>query len=217
MKMRMMMRRRVLNTLARPVALAAVPLLAAAAIAIAGPPWISLEYPPNRLDRETRGALALVRIYHHEHQGQFPVQGTAEGIVEGDRVSIPLKFTSVGNEGAWAAWGQIPEEGSWVLAIHGTDGTSGTEVSILAALADGNREIAFVKVPRSRDGNWPRAASDRDVESMLRQAVVTAEVQGASPFRAITIGEAAMGFGGALLLFPFGLAAVRRRREDMAA
>ena len=209
------MRWRALNTLARPATLAAVLVLTGAAIAVAGPPWISLEYPPNRLEPETRGALALVRIYHHEHLGQFPVEGTAEGIMNGDRISLPLRFTSVGNQGAWAVWAKIPEEGNWVLAIHGTDGTSGAEVSILAALAGGNKEIALVKVPRSREGNWPRAATDRDVESMLSQAVVMAEAQGQSPFRAITVGEAAMGLGGALLL-PFGLAALRRRREDLS-
>jgi hypothetical protein len=210
----MTMRWRALQTFARPAILATAPLLVAATIAIAGPPWISIEYPPNRLDKDTRGALALVRVYHHENAGQFPVEGTAEGIVDGQRVSLPLKFTPVGDEGVWAAWGKIPEEGNWVLAIHGTDGISKAEVSILAALAEGNQEISFVKVPRSREGNWPRAASDRDVESMLQTAVVMAEAQGRSPFNAITVGEAAMGLGGALLLLPFGLAAVRRRREE---
>jgi hypothetical protein len=209
------MRWRKLKTFARPAMLATVPLLVAATIAIAGPPWISIEYPPNRLDKETRGALALVRIYHHEHQGQFPVEGTAEGIVDGERVSLPLKFTAVGDEGVWAAWGQIPGEGNWVLAIHGTDGVSRAEVSILAALAGGNQEISFVKVPRSREGNWPRAANDRDVESMLRTAVAMTEAQGESPFRAVTFGEAAMGLGGALLLIPVGMAARRRREEPI--
>jgi len=203
-----------LRTLSRPVILATAPLLVAATIGIAGPPWISLEYPPNRLDKETRGALALVRIYHHENAGQFPVEGTAEGVVDGERVSLPLKFTPVGDEGVWAAWGKIPEDGNWVLAIHGTDGVSKAEVSILAALAAGNQEISFVKVPRSREGNWPRGATERDVESMLRTAVAMAEAQGRSPFRSITVGEAAMGLGGALLLVPFGLAALRRREED---
>ena len=211
------MRWNALKTFARPAILATAPLLVAATIAIAGPPWISIEYPPNRLDKETRGALALVRIYHHENAGQFPVEGTAEGVVDGERVSLPLKFTPVGDEGVWAAWGRIPEEGNWVLAIHGTDGVSKAEISILAALADGNQEISFVKVPRSREGNWPRAANDGDVESMLQTAVVMAEAQGRSPFRAITVGEAAMGLGGALLLIPFGLSAVRRRREDEVA
>ena len=209
--------RRALRTFVRPAILATAPLLVAATIAIAGPPWISIEYPPNRLDRETRGALALVRIYHHQYAGQFPVEGTAEGIVDGDRVSLPLKFTPIGSKGVWAVWGEIPKEGNWVLAIHGTDGVSHTEVSILAALADGNREISFVKVPRSREGNWPRAAKDSDVESMLRTAVVMAEAQGRSPFRSITVGEAAMGIGGMILLAPFGLAAIRRRREIDAA
>ena len=211
------MRWNALKTFARPAILATAPLLVAVTIAIAGPPWISIEYPPNRLDKETRGALALVRIYHHENAGQFPVEGTAEGVVDGERVSLPLKFTPVGDEGVWAAWGQIPDEGNWVLAIHGTDGVSKAEISILAALAEGNQEISFVKVPRSREGNWPRAANDRDVESMLQTAVVMAEAQGRSPFRAITVGEAAMGLGGALLLLPFGLTAVRRRREDEVA
>ena len=208
------MRWRALQTFARPAILATAPLLVAATIAIAGPPWISIAYPPNRLDKDTRGALALVRIYHHENAGQCPVEGPAEGLVDGQRVSLPLKFTAVGDEGVWAAWGKIPEEGNWVLAIHGTDGISKAEVSILAALAEGNQEISFVKVPRSREGNWPRAASDSDVESMLQTAVVMAEAQGRSPFSAITVGEAAMGLGGALLLLPFGLAAVRRRREE---
>jgi hypothetical protein len=204
-------------TFARPAILATATLLVAATIAIAGPPWISIEYPPNRLDEETRGALALVRIYHHENAGQFPIEGTAEGVVNGERVSLPLKFTAVGDEGVWAVWGKIPEEGHWVLAIHGTDGVTDVEVSILAALADGNEEISFVRVPRSRQGNWPRAATDRDLESMLQTAVVMAEAQGRSPFRAITVGEAAMGLGGAVLLLPIGLAAVRKRREDAAA
>ena len=183
---------RALKTFARPSILAIGPLLVAATIAIAGPPWISIEYPPNRLDGDTRGALALVRMYHHEHQGQFPVEGTAEGVVDGERVSLPLKFTPVGSAGVWAVWGEIPKEGNWVLAIHGTDGVSKAEVSILAALAAGNQEISFVKVPRSREGNWPRAASARDVESMLQTAIVLAEAQGGSPYRSITVGEAAM-------------------------
>ncbi len=207
--------RKALETLTRPVILATAPLLLAATIAIAGPPWISLEYPANRLDERTRGALALVRIYHHQNAGQFPIEGTAEGIVDEERVSLPLRFTPVGSEGVWAVWGEIPEEGNWVLAIHGTDGVTSTEISILAALAAGNEEISVVKVPRSRQGNWPRAAKASDVEAMLETAVVVAEAQGGrSPFRAVTVGEAAMGLGGALLLVPFGLAAVRRRRDD---
>ena len=210
------MKWRDLKTVARPTMLATAPLLVAVSVALAGPPWISIEYPPNRLDGETRGALALVRIYHHENAGQFPVEGTAEGIVDGERVSLPLEFTPVGDEGVWAAWGKIPEDGNWVLAIHGTDGVSNAEVSILAALADGNEEISFVKVPRSRQGNWPRAATDSDVESMLRTAVVVGEAQGRSPFRAITVGEAATGLGGALLLLPLGMAALRRREDEAA-
>jgi len=209
--------RKMSSTVARLAFLAAAPSLVAATVAVAGPPWISLEYPPNRLDPQSRGALAVVHVYHHEHQGQFPVQGTAEGVVDGRRVSIPLRFTPIGDRGSWAVWGEVPEEGNWVLAIHGTDGVTSVEVSLLAALADGNREVSFVKVPRAKEGNWPRLATERDVESMLRAAVVVAEAQGASPFRSITVGEAAMGLGGALLLLPLGLVATRKRKRNEAA
>ncbi len=74
------------------------------------------------------------------------------------------------------------------------------EMASKAAVAAGNQEMWFVKVPRSREGNWPRAASGRDGESMLQTAIVMDEAQGRSRFRSITVGEAAMGLGGALLL-----------------
>jgi len=70
-----------------------------------------------------------------------------------------------------------------------------------------------VKVPRSSQGNWPRAATDRDVESMLEHTVELAEAQRGSPFQAITFGSAAAGVGG-VLLPSLGLAALRRRRKD---
>ena len=69
--------------------------------------------------------------------------------------------------------------------------------------------------PRSREGTWPRAASDPDVESMLQQTIVMAEAQDRSSFRSSTVGEAAMDLGGVLLLVPSGLAAIRRRQEDL--
>ena len=105
------------TTVAGSALLALMLLLGATAIAFAGPPWISIEYPPNALNKETRGALALVRIYHHENPGQFPVEGTAEGIVAGERLSVPLRFTPVGHEGVWAVWG-LPS--SAIIRIRGS-------------------------------------------------------------------------------------------------
>ena len=46
---------------------------------------------------------------------------------------------------------------------------------------------------------------------MLETAVALAGLEGRSPFPLITVGEAAMGMGGAVLLLPLGLAAWRRR------
>ncbi|HEX6058177.1 MAG TPA: hypothetical protein VFZ11_04085, partial [Gemmatimonadaceae bacterium] len=86
--------------LAVPVAIAVAaassdsPMSDAAAPATAGPPWISIEYPANPLDRTTKGAYLLVHAFHHGTPVGLPVRGTAEGLVNGARRTIALDFTA---------------------------------------------------------------------------------------------------------------------------
>src|SRR5690606_14581273 len=47
--------------IARAALLPAALVLALATPALAGPPWISIEYPANPLDPATRGALMVIR------------------------------------------------------------------------------------------------------------------------------------------------------------
>ena len=56
--------------------------------AVAGPPWISIEYPVNPYDRTTKDAFLLVHAFHHGNATDFPVNGTAEGLVNGQRRSL---------------------------------------------------------------------------------------------------------------------------------
>lgn len=73
----------------------AVALVAAApssSARLAGPPWISIEYPANPLDPSTRGDYLLVHAFHHQLAVSAPVRGTAEGLVNGVRKSIELRF-----------------------------------------------------------------------------------------------------------------------------
>ncbi len=86
----------------------------------AGPPWISLEIPANPLDPTTRGAALAIHTFHHERPVGFPVTGTAEGLVNGQRRTIELEFTETSRPGVYALKQQWPTEGDWLLAISTT-------------------------------------------------------------------------------------------------
>jgi hypothetical protein len=176
--------------------------------ALAGPPWISIEYPANPHHESTRGALMLVRAYHHSTGIDAPLSGTLEGIVDGKRVSRRIDITRTNIAGTYAVRAGMPREGTWVVAIHlrnGTEDGAGAVVTL-----DSRGSIAHVEVPsnRSRDG-WtvPRAINRGDVDSALRSARVAAGEE--SP-----IGLA--GVAG-LLGLPLLLLTLRRARRGLAA
>ena len=182
----------------------------------AGPPWISVEYPANPFDRATEGALAIVHTYHHGDAISFPVRGTAEGLVGGERQTIPLDLRNTSRSGVYAAFADLPDEGSWVLAVHMTDTEVDIEASILVALDD-RRDLAAVRVAHSIMDGWivPRAASAAEIEELLiatdKFATIRREV---GLTRGPEVGTFRLaGFGALLLLVPIGLVAVRRRRR----
>ena len=83
-----------------------------------GPPWLSIEMPANPMFQETRGAALVVHAYHHGNAAGYTIRGTAEGIVDGQRHSIPLQLTRVKSAiGTYALTQQWPSEGNWVLAF----------------------------------------------------------------------------------------------------
>ncbi len=147
--------------------------------ATVGPPWISIEYPANPLDRTTRGAYLLVHAFHHGTPVGLPVRGTAEGMVDGRRRTLALEFTSTSRPGVYALTRQWPAEGQWLLAITVTQGDSDSGATALVRLAaDGG--IASVEVPSRQEGGWtiPNAVSRRDIDRALA-AHVAAPAAGA--------------------------------------
>lgn len=160
-------------------ALAAVVLTVVMAMAPAriGPPWISIEYPPSPFDRTTRDAFLLVHAFHHGTPMNFPVAGRAEGIVDGNRRSIRLDFTTTSRQGVYALRKQWPSEGNWVLAIDVTqegDSKAGALVEIGAS-----GEVAKVTVPTNRRDGWaiPRAITAAEVDAALRTRVALASAR----------------------------------------
>ena len=140
----------------------------AAVAARRGPPWISVEYPPSPYDRTTRGAFLLVHAFHHGTPADFPVRGTAEGLVDGKRRTVALRFEKTSRTGVFAVRKQWPDEGRWVLSL-GVEQGSTVAGALVVIGADGT--VASVRVPTGRiagyDGDVPRAISTREIEQAL--------------------------------------------------
>lgn len=145
-------------------------VLGLAVPALAGPPWISIELPANPHDPATRGALFVVHAYHHGAGVQYPVTGTAEGLVGGERRSIPLTITVTDRAGIYAVARPHLDEGRWVLVIR-LDTGNGNGATALVSL-DGETQVAGVSVPSRADREgWtiPREVSAEEIDTMLRQ------------------------------------------------
>jgi len=158
-----------------PAVLAATAVAAAAPSASharRGPPWISVESPPNPHDPTTRDALLVVRTYHHGTQLDQGVRGTAEGIVGTERRTIQLRFEKASQPGVYALRRQWPAEGRWALVM--TTGTGDGASALVTLGADG--QVASVTVPTRRQDGWsiPRAVTRAEVDAALGLRVARA-------------------------------------------
>ena len=186
-----------------PAIFAAALTIAAASPALAGPPWISAEYPANPFHDDTRGSLLLVHTFHHGQTRQVPMTGVAEGIVNGRRQTVQLQVTETYRPGVYAVRGNLPKDGNWALVITMKDG-GGAQASLLASM-NGAREILAVNVPHDIKNGWivPRAATSAEINAALQSAVALSHAE-----RNYT-GAASVGVIGLLLLG--SLVGLRRR------
>ncbi len=157
--------------MSRRFALAALLVAALPATALAGPPWISIELPANPWEPATRGAFLVVHAYHHGIPMAAPISGTAEGIVNGQRKSITLKFDQTSRAGVFALRKQWGNAGRWVLVITVSQGDH-AEADIAQAvveIAEGG-SVSGVTVPTSAEhgGRLPRRATRAEIDAALR-------------------------------------------------
>jgi hypothetical protein len=172
--------------------------------ALAGPPWISAEYPSNPFHTDTRDALMLVHAFHHGVARQFPMTGIAEGIVKGRRQTVQLQVTQTYREGVYAVRGNLPKDGNWAVIITMTDSDTNTKVNLLASL-NGAGEVLAVNVPHDLKNGWivPRAATPAEINAALQSAVALSHAE------RNRMGAASAGVLGLILL---GSLAGRRKR-----
>ncbi len=151
----------------RLLGLAGALTLLLATPALAGPPWIAIEYPPNPFDRASRDAFVVVRTYHHGTPVSNPVTATAEGLVRGERRSVRLDVERTTQAGVFAIKKQWPTEGVWTLVIVSRE--EGASATALVEI-NGAGEVATVRVPTRQHGQYrvPRAVVASEVDASLR-------------------------------------------------
>ena len=133
----------------------------------AGPPWISIEYPANPFDASSRDAYLMVHAFHHRSPVESTVQGTAEGLVGGERKSIALKFETTSRPGVYALRKQWTDDGIWSLLISVTQHENGAAQALVEL---GSNGITSVRVPTRREREWtiPRPITAQEVEQSLQ-------------------------------------------------
>ena len=153
----------------RALALVTVSLVAAG-VAVAGPPWIAIEYPVNPHDPATRDAFMTVRTYHHGDLVGYELVGTAEGLVNGQRRSARLDIRRLPQTGAYAVRWRKPADGTWVLVVSSK--REGTHMATAVVTVDNTGRVARVSVPSRpiEGGRWqvPREVAAAEVTAILR-------------------------------------------------
>ena len=145
-------------------------LIAATAFTKLGPPWISIESPANPYDSGSRGAFLLVHAFHHGTPVSFPVSGTAEGIVAGERRTISLEFKNTSRPGVYSLYKQWPSEGVWTLVVGVTQGEGEFNTAKAVVELGSNGQVASVTVPTRMQNNYlvPAPVKMSDVDSDLK-------------------------------------------------
>ena len=149
----------------------------ARAPAMFGGPWISIETPVNPFDASTRGAVLLVHTFHHGTKVNVPLNGTAEGLVDGQRRSVALKLVKSSQTGTYGLHRQWGDKGIWTLLINANALEHGGGVQAVVNIAD-DGEVERVRVPRTASNGY-RMLSAAEVERDLRDRAKTPTAVGA--------------------------------------
>ncbi|MGV3710813.1 MAG: hypothetical protein ACO1Q7_18465 [Gemmatimonas sp.] len=137
----------------------------------AGPPWISIELPGNPFDQNARDAFLIVHAFHHGEPVEYPVTGVAEGVVNGQRKSIPLTFQKTQRAGAFAVRKQWTDGQVWVLAFTVTQATDDVASALVTIGADGHATRVEALTKTNRDGSrLPRGVGRVDIARALKAA-----------------------------------------------
>ena len=107
-----------------------------------GPPVAAGILKSKDLKKTDKKAVLAVRAVVCDDLANVQVSGTAEGVLNGSRQSVPLTLTHVDKaEAVYVVSYQWPESGSWVLHLKGTCSKPKAEASTLVPMNKG----AFIR------------------------------------------------------------------------
>jgi hypothetical protein len=156
------------STLSARRALVGALLVLAATPALAGPPWLSVEFGPNPYHPATRDAYLVVHATHRGAPSDEPPSGVAEGIVNGQRKSIALRFDAAGTPGAFKLRKQWSDGTRWVLALSVGNGHDDTASALVTVGSDGRVAGYQTLVKKSLSGDaGPRMYEKADIDAAL--------------------------------------------------
>ena len=82
--------------------------------------------------------VVAVRAVVCEDLANVKISGTAEGIVNGKRESLPLTLLTIDRaEAVYAVGQQWPQDGTWLLHLKGSCGSPKADASTLVAVTNG--------------------------------------------------------------------------------
>ena len=141
-------------------------VLGSALAATAGGFWISIQNPSTVKDAVARNAVVLIRADGCHNPADATVTGSAEGLVNGVRRSIPLKLEPVSQPGTYAVAPQWPADGVWVLKFNGN--YLGRDVGALVRLAPQKFEKQSAEL-------FQRKITAEDVDASLKSLATTTD------------------------------------------
>jgi len=135
--------------------------------AMFGGPWISIETPVNPYMASASGAVFLVHTFVHQNPIDLPVEGRAEGLVDGKRRSVTFALNKSAQTGTYAVRREWGEKGIWTLLVTAMpQAKNGSIQAVVNVGADG--EIERVSVPGLSAGRAARLLTDAEIERGLR-------------------------------------------------
>jgi hypothetical protein len=203
------------------IVLATLVTFGCVATTFAGGFQLSAEVPESASAHKLKDAVLFVRTYGCHQPADAAVSAAAEGVVNGERRSLPIElvYDSTGVYGIKQQW---PSEGSWILAITG-EYNGMTSTLIIDLGANGKVHSNTRLNPGERKGPHAR---------MLQRKPTTAEIDSAlkavtgniSLLPSDTFTEKSTSRTGALIvsgmgafLFVVGFVTLSRRRRSRQA
>src|SRR5439155_14076645 len=101
------------------LALAAVVVMAGAQWLFAGGFFLTIGNPVAANAPQAKGAVLVVRPDGCHEPAKARITGTAEGMVNGSRRSVPLRLVTLPTPGVYAVNREWPTEGVWVVNLTG--------------------------------------------------------------------------------------------------